>query len=63
MRGYSLARRTWDNQVVAVKDLHLKGMVKKHKLAQAISDASWNQFLALLRIQSEALLWRYSQTR
>ena len=39
---------TCDNQVVAVEDLPLKGMVKTHKLAQAISDAAWGQFLTML---------------
>ena len=39
---------TCDNQVVAVEDLQIKGMVKNHKLAQAISDAAWGQFLTIL---------------
>lgn len=32
----------------AVEDLHIKGMVGNHKLAQAISGASWGQFLTML---------------
>jgi putative transposase len=39
---------TCKNQVVAVEDLHIKGMIKNHKLAQAISDAAWGQFLTML---------------
>ncbi|MBW4576669.1 MAG: transposase [Aphanothece sp. CMT-3BRIN-NPC111] len=44
---------TCDNQVVAVEDLHIKGMVKNHKLAQAISDAAWGQFLTLLEYKGK----------
>jgi putative transposase len=44
---------TCENQVVAVEDLHIKGMVKNHKLAQAISDASWGQFLVILEYKGE----------
>ena len=44
---------TCDNQVVAVEDLHIKGMVKNHKLAQAISDASWGQFLIMLEYKGK----------
>lgn len=42
-----------DNQVVAVEDLHIKGMVKNHKLAQAISDAAWGQFLTILEYKGK----------
>jgi putative transposase len=44
---------TCDNQVVAVEDLHIKGMVKNHKLAQAISDAAWGQFLTMLEYKGK----------
>jgi len=46
-------RLTCENQVVAVEDLHIKGMVKNHKLAQAISDASWGQFLTMLEYKGK----------
>ncbi len=44
---------TCENQVVAVEDLHIKGMIKNHKLAQAISDASWGQFLTMLEYKGK----------
>jgi putative transposase len=44
---------TCENQVVAVEDLHIKGMVKNHKLAQAISDAAWGQFLTMLEYKGK----------
>lgn len=44
---------TCENQVVAVEDLHIKGMVKNHKLAQAINDASWGQFLTMLEYKGK----------
>jgi putative transposase len=44
---------TCDNQVVAVEDLHIKGMVKNRKLAQAISDAAWGQFLTMLEYKGK----------
>ena len=44
---------TCENQVVAVEDLQIKGMVKNHKLAQAISDASWGQFLTMLEYKGK----------
>ena len=44
---------TCAHQVVAVEDLHIKGMVKNHKLAQAISDAAWGQFLTMLEYKGK----------
>jgi putative transposase len=54
---------TCDNQVVAVEDLQIKGMVKNHKLAQAISDSealaslrasvAWGQFLTMLEYKGK----------
>jgi putative transposase len=39
---------TCENQVIAVESLHIKGMVKNHKLARSISAVGWGQFLSLL---------------
>ncbi len=36
------------NQVVVVENLNVKGMVRNHKLAKAISDCSWGKFVNFL---------------
>ena len=37
-----------NNQVVVVENLNVKGMVRNHKLAKAISDCSWGKFIKFL---------------
>ena len=37
-----------NNQVVVVENLNVKGMVRNHKLAKAISDCSWAKFVNFL---------------
>jgi putative transposase len=37
-----------ENQTIAVEDLAVKNMVKNHKLARAISDASWGELVRQL---------------
>jgi putative transposase len=37
-----------ENQTIAVEDLAVKNMLKNHKLAQAISDASWGELIRQL---------------
>lgn len=37
-----------DNQAVYVEDLHVAGMVRNRRLARAISDAGWGQFVSIL---------------
>jgi len=42
---HKLSRRLVnENQVLAVEDLHVKGMVRNPNLAKAISDAGWGMF-------------------
>ena len=38
----------------AVEDLHIKNMVKNHRLAGSIQDASWNRFIQLLSYKAES---------
>ncbi len=42
---------TKNNDLVAVEDLNVKGMVKNHKLAKAINDVGWGVFLTTLEWQ------------
>ena len=37
-----------ENQVIHVEDLNIAGMVRNHRLAQAISDAAWGQFVRII---------------
>ncbi len=47
-----------DNQAIHVEDLNITGMVGNRRLARAISDAGWAQFIRLLHEKAE----RYSRT-
>ena len=40
-----------NNDLVAVEDLNVKGMVKNHKLAKAINDVGWGMFITTLEWQ------------
>jgi putative transposase len=39
---------------IAVESLNIKGMVKNHRLARAVQDSGWNQFLAILQHKAES---------
>ena len=42
-----------ENQVICVEGLNVKGMVKNHHLAQAISDAAWGEFIRELKYKAQ----------
>jgi putative transposase len=42
-----------ENQVVVVENLHVKGMVRNHNLAKAISDTGWGTFTNFLAYKLE----------
>lgn len=46
-------RLVQENQLIAVEDLAVKNMVKNHKLAQAISDASWGELVRQLEYKCD----------
>ncbi|MDT5319661.1 MAG: putative transposase [Mycobacterium sp.] len=47
-----------DNQVIYVEDLNIAGMVRNHRLARAISDAGWGQFVRIITEKAD----RYGRT-
>jgi putative transposase len=44
-----------ENQAVSIETLNIKGMIKNHKLAQAISDSAWYGFVSKLMYKAEKL--------
>jgi len=42
-----------DNQTIVMEDLNVKGMLKNHKLAEAISNVSWSKFKEILSYKCE----------
>jgi putative transposase len=47
-----------DNQVIHVEDLNIVGMVQNRRLARAISDAGWGQFVGIIGEKAD----RYGRT-
>ncbi len=43
-----------ENQVIAVENLNIKGMVKNHNLAKAIGDVGWGMFCTMLKYKTES---------
>jgi len=42
-----------ENQTIAIEDLNVKGMLKNHHLAQAITDVSWGMFVSMLKYKAD----------
>lgn len=42
-----------NHDTICIEDLNIKGMVKNHKLAQAITDVSWGEFVRQLEYKAE----------
>jgi putative transposase len=51
---HKVARRVVnENQVIAVENLNIKGLMRNHSLAKAIGDCSWASFIKMLSYKAE----------
>lgn len=42
-----------ENQVICLEDLNVAGLLRNHKLAKHISDASWGNFVSMLKYKAD----------